>query len=150
MTTEYILPLSPEEALRRLVPQDIFSKDALSSISNMLDEDVREFDEGERMMVQGEPGRELFLIAKGRARVTQSAFGIGEPRTLAYVKEGDVVGERALIKNEPRIATVTATEPVIAYVLTREHLIRIGARWPGLEYQLRQIVEIRDAQNAQR
>jgi CRP-like cAMP-binding protein len=51
---------------------------------------------------QGEVGSELYLIVEGTARVERD----GTP--LGHVGENGVIGEMALINNEPRSATIIA------------------------------------------
>jgi len=58
---------------------------------------------GRRLMTEGTPAREGFLIVDGTAVVTR-----GDDE-LATVGAGDIVGEMGLLDNEPRTATVTAT-----------------------------------------
>lgn len=58
---------------------------------------------GRRLMTEGEPAREGFLIVSGTAVVTRN----GEE--LAQVGPGDIVGEMGLLDKAPRTATVTAT-----------------------------------------
>ena len=60
---------------------------------------------GEELFHRGDPGHSLYIVAAGQVRVH-----IAE-RTLAYVGEGEVIGEMALLESEPRMATVTGTVP---------------------------------------
>ena len=60
---------------------------------------------GEELFHQGDPGQSLYFVAAGQVRVHI------DDRTLAYVGEGEVIGEMALLESEPRLATVTAVVP---------------------------------------
>src|SRR5439155_15825619 len=62
-----------------------------------------EFDPGATMIQEGTPGRSLFVMRQGTARV--SAGG----RELAELGPGSYFGEVALLDEGPRTATVTAT-----------------------------------------
>jgi CRP-like cAMP-binding protein len=59
---------------------------------------------GERIVVQGQPGRSLFVMVQGRAAVTLAGT-VGE---VAQLGPGDVFGEMSLLTGEVRSATVTA------------------------------------------
>jgi CRP-like cAMP-binding protein len=63
----------------------------------------------------GETGDEFFLIAKGAVDVLS-----GEGKKLVSLKDGDVFGEIALLRNVPRTATVRTTSDTLVLVLGRE------------------------------
>lgn len=69
--------------------------------------------EGQRLTVQGTLGREVLVIAKGTADVVRDG------RVVGVVGAGEMVGELALLTDEPRSATVIATSPMTAFVLSR-------------------------------
>jgi CRP-like cAMP-binding protein len=61
---------------------------------------------------EGDLGDEFFVIASGTAEVTRG----GTP--VAKLGPGDFFGEIALIREERRTATVTATSPMVLIVMT--------------------------------
>ncbi|WP_062443498.1 cyclic nucleotide-binding domain-containing protein [Herbidospora daliensis] len=67
---------------------------------------VRELKEGAALVRQGEPGASLFLLLDGV--VTVDVGG----RELGRVGPGAVLGERALLENGRRTATLTALTPI--------------------------------------
>jgi CRP/FNR family cyclic AMP-dependent transcriptional regulator len=75
--------------------------------------DLVDFPDGGTLMREGAPGSEFFVLVDGTARVTKRG------RKLADIGPGDWVGEIALVTNVPRTATVVATSPLQALVLTR-------------------------------
>ncbi len=85
-------------------------------------QEKRMFSAGEMLMRQGETGEEAYLILKGKVQV----FIETDDRRvdLATLKEGDVIGEMALISKEKltRSASVEALERTEAAVLTK-HVI---------------------------
>jgi CRP/FNR family cyclic AMP-dependent transcriptional regulator len=86
------------------------SKRDLSRIAALVDEiDVPE---GRVLIRQGEPGRECFVIADGRAKATVRGSG------SSSLRPGDVVGEMSLLDQGPRSATVTATSDMHLLVLS--------------------------------
>ena len=68
--------------------------------------EVVEAEEGTHLTEQGKPGLECFVILEGHAGVY-----VGEDK-IAVNREGEVVGEMALIEHGPRIATVIAESPM--------------------------------------
>jgi CRP-like cAMP-binding protein len=74
------------------------------------------YDDGQYIIRQGEVGKEFFVICKGVVRVTKT-LDDGNELELVKLKEGDVFGERALIRKEPRGANVIAFGPVECYYL---------------------------------
>jgi CRP/FNR family transcriptional regulator, cyclic AMP receptor protein len=69
------------------------------------------------LMFQGEVDERLLLLLTGRVKVTRAAEG-GQELLLAIRDAGDLLGELAFIDGSPRVATVTALEPVEALVLS--------------------------------
>lgn len=61
---------------------------------------------------EGDPGDKFFVIDSGTAEVSRG----GAP--IAKLGAGDFFGEVALIREERRIATVTATSPAVLIVMT--------------------------------
>jgi CRP-like cAMP-binding protein len=53
----------------------------------------------------------MFIVISGEARVVLDAEG-GQFRDLARRRSGEVVGEMAIISQEPRMASVLAAGPV--------------------------------------
>jgi small-conductance mechanosensitive channel len=66
-----------------------------------------EFVRGSNLVQQNDPGDSMFIILEGAARV--SVLGQNnDPREVAVLAAGDVVGEMSLMTGDPRNATVTA------------------------------------------
>ncbi|MFN0055521.1 MAG: peptidase domain-containing ABC transporter [Planctomycetales bacterium] len=101
-------------------------------------EDLR-FDTGAIIVRQGDPGDRMYLILSGQVQVTQESGGT--TRTLATLAEGQYFGERALMKSEPRSATVTATAPTHCLSLNAENFDRLLASSPQLREQFTQRME---------
>ncbi len=67
---------------------------------------------GKVLTEQGARGREFFVLLEGSAEVRQ------DDRLLQTLGPGDFLGEIALVADVPRTATVTASSPVRALVIT--------------------------------
>ncbi len=76
----------------------------------------REYPAGSVLLRQGETGVGLFIITSGHVNVTQTTPD-GETRELGSFGRGDVLGEMSLLDDQPRTATVVASEPTTALVI---------------------------------
>jgi CRP/FNR family cyclic AMP-dependent transcriptional regulator len=86
------------------------SRKDLNEIAGIADEiDLRE---GKELTKEGRPGREFFVLVEGTADVKKGN------RRINKMGAGDFFGEISLITQRPRTATVTATSPVRALVIT--------------------------------
>jgi hypothetical protein len=91
--------------LRRVPLFQQLSPEDLQRIASVATE--RWFDDGEPLVREGEPGDELFVIVEGRVRVVHRADD-GTERILRTYGEGDHIGELAVLRSQPRVATVVA------------------------------------------
>jgi CRP/FNR family cyclic AMP-dependent transcriptional regulator len=86
---------------------------------------TQRFPRGTTLMFQNEPDGRVMLLLAGRVKVTH-VDPDGHEVLLSIRDPGDVLGELSLIDGLPRIATVTALEPVEALVtgteIFRHHL----------------------------
>lgn len=82
--------------------------------------------QGKELMVEGAPGRECFIIAKGEATVRKQG------RIVARVGPGDFLGELAVIAGMPRTATVTADTEMVVEVLNRREFSALLDKEPGV------------------
>jgi serine/threonine protein phosphatase PrpC len=81
--------------------------------------DVVSFQNGENVMTEGETGEELFIVLSGTVRVTRGGAD------LATLKTGDHVGEMALVRSQPRSATVVSDGPSELMVIRRTEFFEI-------------------------
>jgi len=77
----------------------------------------KSFSEGTIFVHEGAFANEAYLIQSGRVRVFTKADG--KDVDLAELGPGNIIGEIALIMDEPRTASVQALEDVNAVVVTR-------------------------------
>lgn len=92
---------------------------------------------GEFILQEGEVGDRMYIIKSGQVRVIR-----GQAKTvLATLGEGDYFGERALILQEPRYASVLATTDVACYSLSRKSFESLVAAAPQVQEQLRRRLE---------
>ncbi len=93
--------------------------------------------EGTPLAVEGNTGREVFLIVSGDADVVRGGD------TIATVGAGAVVGESAVLTNEPRNATLLATNDVEVVVFSRRDFNSLLAACPQLEVRMQELADAR-------
>ncbi len=85
---------------------DVFKDEDTQKV--LRQQELLRFGPQEAIIREGDTGREVYLIVKGRAKVITTV----EDRTvqLAELGEGDIFGEMAFIGHRPRVASVVASE----------------------------------------
>lgn len=87
----------------------------------------REFAAGDELVREGEPGEELFILARGSASVYLRLPGESVSERLVTFSPGTIFGEIALLDSETRSATVVSDADSVCYVLSR----RVFEGWVG-------------------
>ena len=101
------------------------SRKDLSEIAAIADEiDLKE---GKELTSEGRPGREFFVLIDGTADVKRGN------RRINKMSTGDFFGEISLITQRPRTATVVATSPVRALVITDRSFRRLLEHQPQIQ-----------------
>lgn len=111
------MPLPPQETAF-LRGSDLFEhqpEEVLRAV--LLQGRLEEVGPGQEVFRQGDPGDRLCIVKSGVLEVVAARDG-GDPAPLAYLGEGEVVGELALLTGSSRSATVRC--PQRAVVLTLE------------------------------
>jgi serine/threonine protein phosphatase PrpC/CRP-like cAMP-binding protein len=91
---------------------------------------VRDYQQGEAMIVEGTEADELFIILSGKVRLHKSeAF-------ITHLSRGAHLGEMALVDRSPRSASATAEEPSRALILRRRDFYEIIRKEPVLATKL--------------
>jgi len=78
---------------------------------------------------KGSPGDHLLFLIRGRLQVvdiTESGREVG----LTFLDEGDFFGELAIIDDQPRSASVVASEPSIVLLLPKHEALHLFYRTP--------------------
>ncbi len=129
-------PPSAEELGRRLLASPLFAsleKDELLAVVEGLDQ--RTFEPGDVLVTEGEPGRSLFILVAGKARVFVRS-PTGHEMAVARLEEGQFFGEMAALSGRPRSATVTAAGPCEVLELAGPTLDAIARKHPRVREQL--------------
>ncbi len=83
---------------------------------------TRTFPAGHEIVVEGQPGEELFVVIRGRVTIEKDGVEIAE------LQAGGHFGEMGLVDNAPRSATVRAAEPTRVMVIARGDLMALMKR----------------------
>lgn len=105
---------------------------------------IQEFLSGERVVREGEPGQDLFIILDGRAevRVQQDS----RSSTTATLQTGQFFGEMSLLTGEPRSATVVAVTPLRVVSIGKESLGQVVQQDGNLVDRISEVVARRQAE----
>ena len=119
------------------------NKRELARIASLVDE--VEAPKGKEIVRQGDPGRECFVIAEGRAKASIRGKG------TATLGPGSFFGEMALLDQGPRSATVTAETDMRLLVLGSREFSSLVNEVPTVGVRImRGLAErLRDAEQAQ-
>ncbi|HKK48659.1 MAG TPA: cyclic nucleotide-binding and patatin-like phospholipase domain-containing protein, partial [Alkalispirochaeta sp.] len=90
---------------------------------------------GTRLIQQGEVGDALYVVSSGRLEARDDARDI----VLGEITAGEIVGEMALLTEEPRGATVRAVSNVRGYALQKADFLELLRRHP---HELKRVAEL--------
>eukprot|EP00441_Pelagodinium_beii_P047620 CAMPEP_0197623154 /NCGR_PEP_ID=MMETSP1338-20131121/3215_1 /TAXON_ID=43686 ORGANISM="Pelagodinium beii, Strain RCC1491" /NCGR_SAMPLE_ID=MMETSP1338 /ASSEMBLY_ACC=CAM_ASM_000754 /LENGTH=799 /DNA_ID=CAMNT_0043193035 /DNA_START=54 /DNA_END=2453 /DNA_ORIENTATION=- len=86
--------------------------------------EIKDFAPKENIIKQGDVGEEFFVIKSGEASVSvKTPEGV---KKVATLKAGDYFGENALLRDEPRTATITAETAMQTLKITRKAFQDLG------------------------
>ena len=91
---------------------------------------TKQLQPGESLFEEGQAGEEAYRITKGFVSIWKQEAG--QRVNLATKGEGDIVGEMALLDDQPRSATVTAEDEVVVDVITKEGLESMLSQAPEM------------------
>ena len=123
-------PARVEGALRRLEPLAVHAGDVI----------VRE----------GDPADRFYVIDSGSFVVTQADPAGGEPRHLRTLGTDEVFGERGLIGQTPRTATVTAVTDGLLFEMDGDDFLRLVGAGKGVADRLMALYDPSTAEVAAR
>ena len=86
----------------------------------------RTYPPGDAICREGEEGSEMYIIQKGKVRVSKRFAG--KTHVVSVLEKGDFFGEMAIVSRIQRTATVTAIDAVELLVFDREGLQNMIAR----------------------
>ncbi len=90
------------------------------------------FEAGERILEQGTPGDECYLLDEGRARLELHSAEYDTDAVLDYLEAGQLLGEFSLFDGAPRSASAYADTAVSARRLSRARFQQLCGEQPSL------------------
>ncbi|HZA60848.1 MAG TPA: cyclic nucleotide-binding domain-containing protein [Actinomycetota bacterium] len=134
-----------DEKLELLAKVPLFSlctKKELQLIGQLTDQ--LDIPQGDVLTREGEPGREFYVIAEGKAKV------VLRDTELATLGPGDFFGEMAIVDQGPRAATITAETPMRAYLVDHQAFWTMVAEAPSVAQSVMRALaqRLRGAENA--
>jgi len=106
----------------------------------------RTFSPGDVICREGEVGRVMYFIVRGRVEIVKQVDKDIE-RHLHYAGSGEYFGEIAILQEGPRIATVRAVEDTITLEIGQEPFLTVLGRSPslGIRILVRMTSRLQDA-----
>ena len=92
-------------------------------LPDVLSKKPRTFKEGEYVMRQGESGETAYIIESGQVEILMKKED-GRTHKIGTRGQGSIIGEMAIIDNEPRTASIRAIENCSVLEITREDFHR--------------------------
>lgn len=74
---------------------------------------------GDVIFAEGDPGDCAYLIKSGEVKITKIARD-DQPRTIATLRAGNIIGEMALIDQEPRAASAVVLQDAEVLIISNE------------------------------
>jgi CRP-like cAMP-binding protein len=90
---------------------------------------------GTKILTEGEPGKEMFILCAGKVEVYREGQD-GRAAVLSVSESGDHFGEVALLKDEPRNASVRALTPVLVLQLDKSDFEALLTEQPKMREML--------------
>lgn len=118
------------------------AKDVISLLDQL---EPREFAAGDVVIREGASAEVMYIVREGRLKVSRSESG--DEHILGYLSDGDFFGERALLTDEPRSASVVTETATRCFALSREHFDRLLETSPAIREQLTDRFSRYDAAN---
>jgi CRP/FNR family cyclic AMP-dependent transcriptional regulator len=89
-----------------------------------------------------EPGQSVLLLARGRVKIKVLAAD-GRETILAFIDEGELFGELALLDPSPRNEYAEAVDDAKVIAMAREELLWLMSQHPELSLQITKLVGLR-------
>lgn len=97
-------------------------------------EEHQAFSAGQTIFLEGEAGDVLYIVAEGQVEILISG------QLLETLGPGDILGEMALIENQPRSATAVARTNCLLTPVTRQHFLALIQRTPLFAIQVMRVL----------
>src|SRR5262249_46027427 len=89
-----------------------------------------------------EPGQSVMVLASGRVKIKDITLE-GKETILAFIEEGEIFGELALLDSQPRGEFAEAVEDSQVLVIPREELLWLMEQRPDVSLSVTKLVGLR-------
>ena len=110
-----------------------FSAAELATIEKHFDRRV--YEPGRELFREGQPGDELLVIAKGSASAFLRQAAGGDMRLVSF-GPGTAFGELAILDEGPRSATVTTSNGLVCYAMSKKDFADLATKAPAIAIKL--------------
>jgi putative peptide zinc metalloprotease protein len=102
---------------------------------------VQPFDRGDQLVRQGDPGDDFYIVREGEVEVLSRQNG--RSRRITVLGPGEYFGEIALLRDQPRMATVRGKTDGSVWRLERQDFRDLVGRYLDLDAQIIGIADAR-------
>ena len=110
------------------------SRHELRAIAKQMEE--RQYHRNEVIVWQGEASDDAFLIKNGIVGISHLSTDRRTSQTLAYLRQGDILGEIGVLQNQVRSATATALSTVDILAMKRDQFLRLLEKYDTAALEL--------------
>lgn len=95
----------------------------------------RQYSAGELIIQEGETGEGLYIVRRGTVKLYK-ASPMGKEQVVAFLRYGDLFGERTLLLDEPLGVSAEAVEPSVVCLIPKAEFTALLGTNPGLSLAL--------------
>jgi CRP/FNR family transcriptional regulator, cyclic AMP receptor protein len=121
------------ELLRRIPLFSSLKSEDLEAINRV--SIVKRFHKDHLILLEDEEGDTLFIIIKGKVKVT-SISGLGKEVILSILSDGDFFGDMSLLDGKPRSASVIALDDSDIRLIRRSDFLKLLEKHPRIPLKL--------------
>jgi CRP-like cAMP-binding protein len=103
---------------------------------------VRKFKRGSFIYAPTEPGQSVLVLSTGRVKI-KDVTPDGKETILAFIEEGEIFGELALVESEPRQEYAEAVMDSQVVVVPRSDLLQLLEARPDLALSVTKLIGLR-------
>ena len=100
---------------------------------------MQEIKKREPIYLQGDPGNTVFLLKKGRVKISSTAPS-GKEFTFVILEPGEIFGELEALEDSPREALAKALDDALICAIRREDFDRYLRRHPDMALKLTKLI----------
>ena len=103
--------------------------------------DRTEYQQGERLCSQGEPGDSDFIILKGTADVLVNTSE--SEKAVVQVAENNIIGEIAILCDVPRTASLIASTEMDVLTVSKDDFLKLLKEFPDISLEVMRTLALR-------